>query len=77
MRFNHRKQYAALKYCACIQRNLASELTVARLLSGNWSAKELKRVNGYWQIWFLLVFCQVTALFNVNSLCEEQCGVLN
>lgn len=56
MRLNHRKQYAALKYCACVRRNLASDLTVARLLSGNWSAKEIKRVNGWWQTWVLLGF---------------------
>lgn len=71
MRRNHRREYAALKYCACVQRSLISDLAVARLPSGNWSAKELKCVNGCWQTWV------VTALFNVNSLFEEQYGILN
>lgn len=77
MRCNHRREYAALKYCACVQRSLISDLAVARLPSGNWSAKELKCVNGCWQTWVLLAFCQVTALFNVNSLFEERYGILN
>lgn len=77
VRCNHRREYAVLKYCTCIQRILVSDLAVAGdLPSGNWSDKELKCVNGCWQTWVLLVSCQVLSHYSMGIVCLQY-GVLN
>lgn len=61
-------QYLCMQYCVCAQKGLVSNLVVTRLPSEiGTDANKLKRVNGCWQTWVLIVFSQVMALFNVKS----------